>query len=824
MSIRAHSRSKGHCVAAALAYRIGCEITDSRTGIRHDFSRRAQRGDVVASGFSYGAQAPAWNRNDVQAFADALEGAERRKNSIVCRDVEIALPHELAPEKREALAARWAQHLASRYNAAVAYAVHRPDRRSDERNHHVHCLMSTRALGKDGTPGAKLRQFHVRAKKPNKQGKPYEPERTDSGGSDEIHTLRAEWEVMCNEALAEAGIDTAIAMGRLEDPRDRAPNLTRGEVEAERNGWRKRHPKTRQLPMRVAQLVVDDGVCVTKRGRKLARHVSTRVFIEHVTGRPVTRPQALPAAEPEPERALAATQTIQPVRASSPAPDRPARRRRRRRAHRIRAVERSATPEPTLVQGPGRVQESLSPIRPVEALLTTAPTPISLPARTQDAQNAVRTIDAFTVPTPIPVTAPERSRESLSPIRPVEAPLTPAPARIPVPPRVIERRIATLRARLARLAQLVPLRAYVQQLGVIRAVQTPFVPTPEPVRPLARIVENLRRAMGTRLTMRGADDVMIQGSEIERARQRRSPAVRAHTDSHGQTPMKHRLSREERDIVADVLKEVEHQEMTAPAQTSTDAETAQEQPQATTRRFPDRQHTEVRPGFNDPPVSASLRKAFEPTLSPTAARMPPESAKVPLATAADDTLGDNTRTDTRQLNAAETDLNLSEFARSRPTDRPSSLDPSPEELDIVAKLLREVEQQEMTAPAQTSTGAETAQEQPQATTSIAEERARLQADYGADAIQLVEEFRRLQAEHGDLGLRIKFDGSTRSVVGIDFVDARGTPCYSLRTSASVIAAMEALMDKRPPNAIREIERTIERDIAAEVARVRERQR
>ena len=429
MSIRAHTRSKGHCVAAALAYRIGCEVTDSRTGIRHDFSRRAQRGDVVASGFSYGAQAPAWNRNDVQAFADALEGAERRKNSIVCRDVEIALPHELAPEKREALAARWAQHLASRYNAAVAYAVHRPDRRSDERNHHVHCLMSTRALGKDGTPGAKLRQFHVRAKKPNKEGKPYEPERTDSGGSDEIHTLRAEWEVMCNEALAEAGIDAAIAMGRLEDPRDRAPNLTRGEVEAERNGWRKRHPKTRQLPMRVAQLVVDDGVCVTKRGRELARCVATRAFMEHVTRRPVTRPRALPAAEPEPERALAATQAMQPVRTPAPELERPARRRRRRRA-RIRAVEASATPEPTRVQASGRAQEPRSPVQPVEApLTTTEPTPISPPARTQAVHSAVCAAESTALPTPRPIPFPEQRIGIHSAIATVEPP--PAPQRPP---------------------------------------------------------------------------------------------------------------------------------------------------------------------------------------------------------------------------------------------------------------------------------------------------------------------------------------------------------------------------------------------------------
>ena len=456
MSIRAHTRSKGHCVAAAIAYRFGCAVTDSRTGVRHDFRRRAERGDVVASGFRYGAQAPAWEHDDPQAFSDALEGAERRKNSQVSRDVEIALPHELTAEQRETLAARWAQHLASRYNAPVAYAVHRPDRRSDERNHHVHCLMSTRALGEDGAPGAKLRQFHVRAKKSKAD---QEPERTDSGGSDEIHTLRADWEAMCNEALAEAGIDATIAMGRLENPRDRAPNLTRGEVEAERKGWRKRHPETRQPPMRVSWLVVDDGACVTQRGRELARHVTTRALVEHVTGRSATRPRALPAAEPVPEQALAAAAKLQPVHPSpAPEPGRPPRRRRRRRVPRIRAVE---------------------------APVATAPAPISLPARIQGVHSAVRAIEAFTVPAPTPITAPERSQEPRSPVRSIEAPLTPAPTRIPALARVLERRIGTL------------LRAYLKRLGVIRPVKTPLVPVPVPVRPLARIDENLHSAVRT---------------------------------------------------------------------------------------------------------------------------------------------------------------------------------------------------------------------------------------------------------------------------------------------------------------------------------------
>ena len=67
-------------------------------------------------------------------------------------------------------------------------------------------------------------------------------------------------------------------------------------------------------------------------------------------------------------------------------------------------------------------------------------------------------------------------------------------------------------------------------------MKTPRVPAPEAVRSLARLVEDLSRAMGARLTMQRADDAMTQGSEIERARRRRGPAVQAHADTHGLAP------------------------------------------------------------------------------------------------------------------------------------------------------------------------------------------------------------------------------------------------------------------------------------------------
>ena len=94
--------------------------------------------------------------------------------------------------------------------------------------------------------------------------------------------------------------------------------------------------------------------------------------------------------------------------------------------------------------------------------------------------------------------------------------------------------------------------------------------------------------------------------------------------------------------------------------------------------------------------------------------------------------------------------------------------------------------------------------------------------YGADAVRLVEELERLRREHGALRLEIDLGARHGSSVGIAFVDAQGNRCYSGHESVATIAAMRALMEKRSPDEVPEIERTLEREIAMEIERTRAR--
>jgi hypothetical protein len=95
---------------------------------------------------------------DRAALWNAVEQAEKRKNSCVARELILALPHELSDAGRSDLTKDMALYLMERYRVAVDSAIHAPAEGDghDERNHHAHILFSTRELTSEGF-GAKTR-------------------------------------------------------------------------------------------------------------------------------------------------------------------------------------------------------------------------------------------------------------------------------------------------------------------------------------------------------------------------------------------------------------------------------------------------------------------------------------------------------------------------------------------------------------------------------------------------------------------------------------------------------------------------------------------
>src|SRR3546814_247306 len=146
LAVKAIGRSAGRSATAAAAYRAGVEITDERTGLVHDYTRKQ---GVEHSELMLPTDAPEWAA-DRERLWNAAELAETRKNATVAREYEIALPVELSADERRELALGLAREISERHGVAVDVSIHAPGREGAQRNHHAHLLTTTRRLGPGG--------------------------------------------------------------------------------------------------------------------------------------------------------------------------------------------------------------------------------------------------------------------------------------------------------------------------------------------------------------------------------------------------------------------------------------------------------------------------------------------------------------------------------------------------------------------------------------------------------------------------------------------------------------------------------------------------
>lgn len=176
LSVTAYSRSNGHSATAAAAYRSGIRLVDERSGITHDYTRRAGVAERI---MVMPESAPGWDR--AQLWNNA-EQAETRKNSCVAREVRVAIPIELTPAQGAELTRSFTTWLVERYGFAADASIH-----TDDGNPHAHILTTTRRVGPAGL-GAKCRELD-----------------SATTGSAEVLTMRQTWERMANTALELAG-------------------------------------------------------------------------------------------------------------------------------------------------------------------------------------------------------------------------------------------------------------------------------------------------------------------------------------------------------------------------------------------------------------------------------------------------------------------------------------------------------------------------------------------------------------------------------------------------------------------------------------------
>ncbi|CAI9400150.1 hypothetical protein ANOBCDAF_00425 [Pleomorphomonas sp. T1.2MG-36] len=141
LSAKVIQRSKGRSTTAAAAYRSASVIVDSRTGKEFDFSRKRH---VVESFVLAPENAPAWSLDRAELW-NRVEAAERRRDAVCAREVELSIPRDLPREGwREFVEAVVAPYIDA--GAVADVAIHCPRAADGQEQPHAHIMLTPRRL------------------------------------------------------------------------------------------------------------------------------------------------------------------------------------------------------------------------------------------------------------------------------------------------------------------------------------------------------------------------------------------------------------------------------------------------------------------------------------------------------------------------------------------------------------------------------------------------------------------------------------------------------------------------------------------------------
>jgi MobA/MobL family len=115
------SRGRGDSVVHAAAYRARADLTDERTGLRHDYSRKA--GELLFEGIYAPKDAPEWAHDRAQLW-NHVEAFEKHRRAILAREFVIALPHELTLEQSRRAVQDWVRDNFTRKGLIADVTIH----------------------------------------------------------------------------------------------------------------------------------------------------------------------------------------------------------------------------------------------------------------------------------------------------------------------------------------------------------------------------------------------------------------------------------------------------------------------------------------------------------------------------------------------------------------------------------------------------------------------------------------------------------------------------------------------------------------------------
>ena len=201
------SRGKGQNAVAKAAYNSRTKLDDERTGQTKDYRKFD---GLMFSGVFAPQDAPAW-ASDRQQLWNAVERREDESNRAVsarlAREIRIALPHELTDQQREWLVKDFVREQITRKGMVADVNIHAPGGKGDDRNYHVHILVTLRHMTPEG----------------------FGLVNRDWNSKEQLEQWREKWEHMANKQLERHGHDARIDRRTLEAQGiEREPTTHRG--------------------------------------------------------------------------------------------------------------------------------------------------------------------------------------------------------------------------------------------------------------------------------------------------------------------------------------------------------------------------------------------------------------------------------------------------------------------------------------------------------------------------------------------------------------------------------------------------------------------
>ena len=301
-SVKDIGRGKGRSAVACSAYRSGEKLNCERYGLEQDYTKK----QGVEFKKIYAPENAKKELLDRQSLWNEVERVEKRVNSNLAREFEIAFPHELNAEQRQEMLDELCQKIVDRHNVVVDAVIHAPHTKggTDERNYHAHIMFTGRQLDRKTGDFAKNRNRDFNKEKSSETVTQWRKEFADIVnrqleriGCDErvshlsYKDLKYDLEPTIHEGakvteLRRQGIDTEISLANdaireRNAERQLIKGLEQEIIATERlvQDLKRQKEKPRINPLRQAQMDIQAfNSAVEDRARKLAMNADQKQY------------------------------------------------------------------------------------------------------------------------------------------------------------------------------------------------------------------------------------------------------------------------------------------------------------------------------------------------------------------------------------------------------------------------------------------------------------------------------------------------------------------------------------------------------------------